>query len=303
MLWTAASLASLAVGAAPASDASICAPGEPTLAAAVNGAACGATGPSKDARVDASAPRHDSPESFVTARPPDDAVEYAAALARLRQTPRADLFAFARYPGAEPREDLGEAARLGGADIRMATLTLPDPMHVVEAHYRQELAKRGMPCRSGRMSPAVWYLGCRDPADGFMRTLTLVRQSQSTMVLAAVGDPARIADGRASSALPADWPMPPVTGRPLDMQFVQGEQVMATRRAQLAVEQGAEVIAFYDRALPPLGWKAETASARPFAGLRFASFQRRAERCSVSVTPGAKHSTVMTVTCISGKGP
>jgi hypothetical protein len=232
-------------------------------------------------------------------QPPANKGAYDAKLAMIRSAPVKSLFDFAEYEGTiAANEDLGDGARIGGASVRMAGLFVPQPLDTVRDFYLRALAKRGLGAIPSSLNNDVATLAFRDPADGFMRSLTLVRQQGGTAVLAAVGDPARILDSHARS-LPADWPMPPVVGEPVDMEFTDGPMVQRTRHASLSVP-AKQVIEFYKRELPAKGWNEQPG---PRDGKLMAGFVKGSERCSITAIPHSTSTSALEVVCLGRRSP
>ncbi len=245
---------------------------------------------------------HPRPAAPTLVRPPSDPKEYQAASERIRKAPLGDLFAFANYGDVKPQEDLGQSAKLGDAKVRMASLFVPDPVEVVSEYYQNSLAERGVFYERGLLQKDVAMVAFRDPADGFMRTLTLIQQGRGTVVLAAIGDPRKVVASKGKT-LPADWPMPPVKGEPIDAEFTEGAVVQTTRSAVLAAPDPVEVMKFYLKELAALGWKPEPGSVHDEGGIQQGSFLRKNQRCAISVIAAALGTSSLYVNCWERRSP
>jgi hypothetical protein len=258
--------------------------------------------PSASATND-SAPNMPTP-AFV--EPPKDATAYAAATKQMMRAPFSELFAFARYGDQKPREDLGQSARLGGGAVRMASLYVGrSSVADVTLYYQHTLAEKGILPHHGMLEERVGGMSFRDPADGFIRTLTFLQQGAGTVVIAAVGDPDKILEPTAADARPPSkgWPMPSTTGAPTDMEFVDGNAIQRTRRASVSVSDPREVMKFYLKELPPLGWKAEPGSVQNTGKAQIGTFVRGAERCSLSVVSATNGTSTLEVNCFDRRTP
>ena len=232
--------------------------------------------------------------------PPQDPAEYHVALERIRKAPAAELFGYARYDDQLPTDDWGRTMDVGAAEIRMASLTTRDQLPTVMQRYQRQLGEKKIHYYTSYLSASIAYISFRDSDDGFMRTLAVFQQNESTMVIAAIGDPERLLDSPGNGAVPADWPMPPVLGKPFDMKMTQEGQMMGIRRVQLAVSNLDEVMRFYSNELPRMGWKAAPNSEASDDRMRLATYVRGRDRCTVGVQALDGRSSSMTLTCLSG---
>lgn len=245
-------------------------------------------------------PRPDRPRLLV--RPPTDPQQYQAAVDRLRAAPRDELFAFASFEGTVPEENLGEGSRVGNAQLRLASLQVPLAPEDVFDRYRVWLSGRGVAVITGNPAPNTAYLSYRDPSDGFMRSITLIGQGQTTLVVAAVGDPKKMMEPSPMPTAPADWPLPPVLGKPLDMETVEGDRKQRSRFATVGCQDATDIIGYFEVHLPELGWSTDPATRSMTPAMSRAQFKRAETYCDVTVNHGRvqnRSACTVNVVCIS----
>jgi hypothetical protein len=221
-------------------------------------------------------------------RPPTDEGKYSVALAHLLAAPAAEVFGFAAWNGRLPEEALGGSLQLGRASVRVASLVVDQPPASVLESYRDQLSKR-FDVRVGSLaSQGGSFLSLRDPADGFMRSLTFVPAAQGTVVLAAAGDPARIAppsDASVPSAFPQDLPMPPLVSDPTDLTSKDGPFLQHARSA-VTEERRPDALAMLLLArMREQAWTAEPDSLRSVSPQRTLVFTKPGRRCTVTIAP------------------
>ncbi len=268
-----------------------------SLAAAGSPAPAGAqAAPARDAQHPYSVGR-----SQLPVLPPRDPAAYQLVLERLRHLPAQELFAFASYQGMVPRENLGEEVKLSGAMVRMGSMQLGVPLQQLLADYTQQLRAAGIQVREGEVTALSRYLAFRDPADGFLRTITVLPVPDGTMVMASVSDPARMSRGETSEP-PKDWPVPPLASQPVSVQSASGDRQQRTWLLTADCQSPTELIEFYRQALPPVGWKADPQSRRAEGGLNEEGWTRGAERCVVSVSK-REGGCAVSVMCLSRRNP
>lgn len=251
-------------------------------------------------REAASRPRGDRPQMLV--RPPTDPLQYEAAVDRIRSTPGNELFAFAAYEGVIPSENMGEQNRVGTAMLRMASLSLPVPPEKVFENYRVWLNQRRLPIITGNPGPNTAHLTFRDPSDGFMRSVTVLGQGENTLIVAAVGDPKKMLEQAPLPTSPADWPLPPTLGRPVDFESLEGERRQRTRFASVGCRDAGDLLSFFETHLPEQGWAAEqgTRSSTPTQARE--QFRRADTICDVTSALGrveGRQACTLNVVCIS----
>jgi hypothetical protein len=235
-------------------------------------------------------------------RPPKDPAEYQAVLDKIRNAPTNDLFAFASLGGVKVEENLGKDATLGQASVRLGTLVLPiRPDQAYDLYYRS-LSLRGVVITSHPMKNAS-ALAYRERADGFMRSVTLVSQGRSTLVIAAVADPARVLAPSSQSGPPADWPMPPLVSAPMDMESAEGERREKTRYVSVGCHDAGEALTFFELYLPEKGWSSEPGSRSTEANHAREVFRRGDQICDLTIRFGddssASKDCALNIVCIS----
>lgn len=310
-LLAAAPASGKAAPAAPHACSATGAPGSCSVAAPKSGQSCSAAGkvsPAEKLRsfpdstweearraVEADDEVKEVESQMFGPQPPADPAEYASALARLLAKPGAELFAFAAYQGALPVENVGAEARLGEASVRIASLRAEGPVGKVFDYFLKSFESQGLRAQANQLGEGGAYFSFR-ASDGFLRTLTLVEAEGATMVLAAVGDPAKVKQGAAEFI--SDWPMPRVEEPPLDLSQAEGSIVQLSRHALVQATGPDEVIGFYLRQLPPLGWKSEPPAGVPGADMKVAEFSRGEQRCAVLASGGDGRTCGLNVMCV-----
>ena len=238
-------------------------------------------------------------------RPPEDPAAYAAALDRLRALGAEELFAYARYKGRTPLENIGENVQVGAAFTRAATMVVNDSPARLLALYRQALSGRPA-LQVGRLGPEAGFLAFRE-ADGFMRTLTLVSMGESTLVLASVTDPERVAPKGLSvlSSFPADVPLPPLVSDPVDLHSEQGDFAQHTRQATTAESSADAVVAFFLRKMPEAGWAPDPGRQQTTGVLRMMVFSKGERSCTATIAPPPlnRPGCQVTMMCIDRRTP
>lgn len=222
----------------------------------------------------------------MPARPPVDEEAYRAAFERLQRAPAAEVFGFAAWNGTLPEENLGNDVRIGGATVRAASMMIPVAPDRVFETYAAQLSKKFQVNR-GTLQSKAGYLSFRDPADGFMRTLTFVALPEGTLVLASLGDPSKIAPPKTSmaSSFPADIPMPPLAERPVDLRSGSGADEQVTRNALAAERRPDMLVAFFNEAMRQKGWSLDRAFSQTRSSIRLLAFSREDRHCTITIIP------------------
>lgn len=118
-----------------------------------------------------------------------------------------DPFAFSTYKGVRP-EPMGEQTIINGSKMRIASLVVEEPPHVVEGEYMRMYDAQKVPAFRGEVpnTRGVRYLAFRPTGSKNLKTITLIPRGRGTVVLASIGDPSRML--LRQSDLPAGVPLP-----------------------------------------------------------------------------------------------
>ena len=148
------------------------------------------------------------------------------------EPPDPDPWAFSSFRGVRP-EPMGEQTYINGAVMRIATLTVDMPPHVVEEEYLKAFSFAGIvPLRSELPDTrGVRYLSYRPDGSKNLKTLTLVPNGPGTVVLASIGDPSPMVEP--PPEVPAGFPVPPGSERGVTIQ--QREPGASTRSSTFFV--------------------------------------------------------------------
>ncbi|MFY0529395.1 hypothetical protein ACN28I_41600 [Archangium gephyra] len=200
----------------------------------------------------------------------------------------ADLFAFSVYRGVRP-EPMGSQTLINGARMEVASLIVEDPPRMVTNFYLDALERQGIAPIQGRVDevPGMTYLSFRPPGSKNLKTLTFVPHGEGTVILASVGNPEELIEGR--STLPDDVPLPPKAEMPSAIQ--QLEPGMASRSAFFLVRESsvARVQSFYREELLKRGFvPVQVKDGLP--GLE--NYQKGSSMLSISAQPHTEAATV-----------
>ncbi|HEX5748582.1 MAG TPA: hypothetical protein VFZ09_20245 [Archangium sp.] len=166
----------------------------------------------------------------------------------------ADLFGFGVYRGVRP-EPMGSQL-VNGARMEIASLIVEEPPRVVTKFYLQSLEDMGIAPIQGQVDevPGMTYLSFRPPGSKNLKTITLVPHGEGTVILASVGNPEELIQGR--STLPDGVPLPPKAELPSAIQ--QLEPGMSSRSTFFLVRESSveNVQSFYRKELLQRGFVA-----------------------------------------------
>ncbi|MGC4122865.1 MAG: hypothetical protein QM765_51520 [Myxococcales bacterium] len=240
------------------------------------------------------------PGPLSAARPPTDPAAYDQALERIRKMPPEEAFGFAAFDNELPVENLGRQTQPG--TIRMASLTLKVKPELAFENYRIGLSQKYLPIFQGRMGRNAAYLSFRDPADGFMRTVTVSGVDQ-TIVLVAISDPDRLLNRPPPTPdhAPVDWPLPPLLGTPADLETVDLGVYQRTRSIQVACSDSAGPLSFFDTHLPEKGWLPDKSSRHVGRESSTEDFRRGDEVCAVVSTFRTGEPCALSIICTARK--
>ncbi|QRK08214.1 hypothetical protein JQX13_51225 [Archangium violaceum] len=197
------------------------------------------------------------------------------------EPPDADPFAFSVYRGVRP-EPMGSQTLINGARMDIATLIVEDPPHMVMNFYREAMVKAGLHYIVGRVDevPGMTYLSFRPAGSQNMKTVTLVPHGAGTVILASVGNPEELIQGR--PPLPRDVPLPPNAEMPTAIQ--QMEPGLASRSSLFVVRDSSvqKIQAFYREELTRRGFVPVTVQDG-LPGME--SYQKGSTLLSISAKP------------------
>lgn len=199
-----------------------------------------------------------------------------------------DPFAFSTFRGVR-LEPMGTQTLINGARMAIASIIVDEPPHVVLKYYRDALAKAGNALIFGQVEevPGMTYVSFRPEGSKNLKTITLVPHGEGTVILASVGNPEELIEGRPS--LPEDVPLPPNSELPTAIQ--QLEPGLASRSAVFVVRDSTveNVQAFYRQELLRRGFTPVTVQdALP--GME--SYQKGNMLLSLTAKPHSEPSTV-----------
>jgi hypothetical protein len=178
---------------------------------------------------------------------------YAEAEPEGQEPQDVDPFAFSIYRGVR-LEPMGSQMLINGARMEIASLIVDEPPYVVMKFYQQALEKAGNALIFGQVEevPGMTYVSFRPQGSQNLKTITLVPHGEGTVILASLGNPEELIEGRAS--LPDEVPLPPNAELPSAIQ--QMEPGLASRSAVFVVRDSTveKVHAFYRQELTRRGF-------------------------------------------------
>jgi hypothetical protein len=167
--------------------------------------------------------------------------------------PDADLFGFSVYRGVRP-EPMGAQTLINGARMEIASLIVEDPPRVVTKFYLQSLERLGIVPLQGEVEevPGMTYMSFRPQGSKNLKTITLVPHGSGTVILASVGNPEELIEGR--STLPDGVPLPPKAELPSAIQQLEAGQ--SSRSTFFLVRESSveNVHSFYRKELVQRGF-------------------------------------------------
>lgn len=165
-----------------------------------------------------------------------------------------DPWAFSSFRGVRP-EPMGEQTDINGALMRIASLTVDLPPHVVEEEYLKAFSFAGVvPMRAELPGTrGVRYLSYRPDGSKNLKTLTLVPNGPGTVVLASIGDPSPMVEPPPD--VPPGFPLPPGSERGVTIR--QQEPGASTRSSTFLVRgvNPTQVRGFYRTELNKRGFR------------------------------------------------
>lgn len=173
------------------------------------------------------------------------------------EPPDPDPFAFSTFRGVRP-EPMGSETLIGGAVMRIASLTVDLPPHEVERYYLDSFAKAQVAPMRGVIpnTRGVRYLSYRPPGSKNLKTLTLIPAGPGTVVMASVGDPSPMVESPR-----VDFPRPPGAERGVYIQQSEGGAANRTHTFRVRGVTAPQVRDFYRRELAARGFSREQGGA------------------------------------------
>ncbi|WP_146209806.1 hypothetical protein [Vitiosangium sp. GDMCC 1.1324] len=204
------------------------------------------------------------------------------------EPPDVDPFLFSVYRGVR-LEPMGAQTLINGARVDVATLIVEEPPYAVMKFYQQALAQVSDALIFGQVEevPGMTYVSFRPPGSKNLKTITLVPHGEGTVILASVGNPEALIEGR--PVLPGDVPLPPNSELPTAIQ--QMEPGLASRSAVFVVRDSTveKVQDFYRQELTRRGFSPVTLE-NGLPGME--SYQKGSRMLSLTAKPHADPSSV-----------
>ncbi|MDY7231248.1 hypothetical protein [Hyalangium rubrum] len=199
-----------------------------------------------------------------------------------------DPFAFSLYQGRRP-EFMGEQTIINGAKMKIASLIVPDPPHVVAQEYYEVFEKMGFRPLVGEIpnTRGVRYLSFRPTGSNNLKTVTLVPNGSGTVILASVGNPEDMLLKKPD--LPDGVPVPPQAEA---ASVIQQTEPGASSRSAFFLVRGtspASVREFYRQEMKQRGFNLV---AQPQEGQDTESFEKGELMMSVTARPHSEPGSV-----------